>query len=90
MAPRHRDPSRAPRGVETDGVDDRREITLAAMLDDLVEDRERVVARADVVFAGADDRAQGIARDDLLGCELLGRPRALPGTGRADEHDEAR
>ena len=58
--------------------------------DDQVEHLERVAARALVALAGADDRAQPVRGDDLVGVEPLARPVRLAGGGGADEHDEAR
>ena len=55
----------------------------------LVEQRERVGARRDVVLAGADQRAQPVAGDDRVGREVRCRPGGLARRTRPDEHDEA-
>ena len=57
--------------------------------DDELEQLERVLRRALVALAGADDGAQAVRRDDLLGREPLRRPVRLAGAAGADEHDEA-
>ena len=60
------------------------------LVDDEVEDVEGVLARADVALAGADDGAQAVGRDDLVGVEPVGRPVRLARRRRPDEDDEAR
>ena len=89
-----RSATRAPRvaatALEAGRVDDRRQPAPQAPLDDEVEDVEGVLARADVALAGADDGAQAVGRDDLVGVEPVGRPVRLAGRRRAHEDDEAR
>ncbi len=50
------------------------------MLDDLLEDLERVVAGGEVVFGFTDHGAQPIARGDLVGAEVGACPYGLAGT----------
>ena len=85
-----RAPGVAAAALEAGRVDDGRQAAPQAPLDDQVEDVEGVLARADVALAGADDGAQAVGRDDLVGVEPVGRPVRLARRGRADEDDEAR
>ena len=76
--------------VETQRVDDRRQSAAQPAGDDLVEQRERIRGRVEVVTAAADDRAQVVGGHDLGRAVALLRPRRLAGTRRPDEHDEGR
>ena len=62
---RERQPLPAPVRIETERVDDRGQPSLRPPLDDLLEQRERVVARGDVVLACTDDGTQRVTRHDL-------------------------
>ena len=55
----------------------------------LVQHRERVGARRDVVLAGADHRPQPVAGDDGIRREVRCRPGGLARRARPDEHDQA-
>ena len=78
------------RRIEAEGVDDGGEVAPGPVLDDLVEDGEGVVTGRQIILALADDRPQAVARHDLVGGEVLGRPRRFAGAGRAHEHHQAR
>ena len=66
------------------------ELALEPALDDEVEHGERVLARALIVFAEADDGAQAVGRHHLLRTEPLSGPMRLPRSRRADENQQAR
>ena len=76
--------------VETQRVDDRRQSAAQSAGDDLVEQRERIRGRVEVVTAAADDRTQVVGGHDLRRAVALLRPRRLAGARRPDEHDEGR
>ena len=64
------DPCGPPLGLEPERVDHRRQPPPQPLGDDRVEQRERVGAGREVLFAFADDRPQVVARHDLLGREV--------------------
>ena len=78
------------RRVEGQRVDDRREAAAQALLDDGVEQRERVLRRRQVVLALAHQRPQPVAGHHLVGREPSLGPRRLARRRGADQHDEAR
>jgi hypothetical protein len=75
--------------LDVRGIDDREARLPQTPAGDEVQDRERVTRRALVVLVVGDQAAAEVRRDDLGGREVLARERALPGSGRSDEHDEA-
>ena len=77
-------------GVEAERVDHRRQPSLQASGDDLVEHGERVGRRTQIVLGLADDCTQRVAGDDLIGREVRGGPRRLAGGDRPDQDDQAR
>ena len=85
-----RQPRRAAGRVEPERVDDRGQPAPQPVLDDLVEQRERVLARREVLLALTDHRPQPVARHHLVGGEVLGRPRRLARPRRAHQHHQAR
>jgi len=85
-----RAPGRAPLRVEAGRVHHRDQPAPHPLGDDQLEELERVPARAQVVLARADHRAQPIRRDDLLGSEPLVRPLRLARCRRPHQHHEAR
>ena len=69
------DPCGPSLGLESERVDHRRQTPPQPLGDDRVEQRERVGAGREVLFAFAHHRPQVIARHDLLGREVPLRPR---------------
>ena len=90
VLPRERPPAGAALGVHPGRVDDGGQPPRHPSGDDLVEQRERVGARGDVVLARADDAAQRVRRDDGRGREVRRGPRRLPRRGRTRQHHQAR
>ena len=84
-----RAPAGAPLGLQAGRVDHGRQPARQPLGDDELEQLERVLRRALVALAGADDGAQAVGGDDLLGREPLRRPVRLARPAGADEHDEA-
>jgi hypothetical protein len=81
----------APAGrVQAQRVHDRRQAAPGPCGDDLVEQRERVGRRGQVMLAAADDGAKLIGGHDLLRAIPRARPAGLARAGRADEHHERR
>ena len=83
-----RPPGGSALGLQAGRVDHRRQLAPQALVDDQLEQLERVARRALVAFAGPDDGAQAVRRDDLLGREPLRGPLRLARAARTDEHDE--
>jgi hypothetical protein len=83
-------PRAAALGLEAGGVDDGRQPAPQPLGHDQVEDLERVAAGALVALGRADDGAQAVRGDDLVGVEPLRRPLGLARPAGADQHDEAR
>jgi hypothetical protein len=85
-----RAPAGAPLGIQASRIDDGRQPPREPLGDDELEYLEGVPAGALVALTRADDRAQPVRGDDLIGRERVGGPVRLAGRGGADEHDEAR
>ena len=90
VAAREREPPSASLGVEPERVDHRGEPAAEPLDDDALQQVERVVGGRQVVDPVTDERAQRIARHDLAGREVRGRPRRLPRAGGSHEHHQAR
>ena len=89
VALRDLEPRRAPVGIEPGRVHDRGQAAGQPLGHDEVEHLERVAAGPHIALAGADDGAQALGGDDLVGMEELARPVRLARAARPDEHDEA-
>ena len=76
--------------VERERVDDGRQSASQPPGRDLLDERERVGGRGQVVRSIADDGTEVVRRDDLVRRELRCRPRRLARASRADEHHQAR
>ena len=76
--------------IERERVDDRRQSASQPPGRDLLDERERVGGRGEVVRSIADDGTEVVRRDDLVRRELRCRPRRLAHAGRPDEHHQAR
>jgi hypothetical protein len=83
-------PAGAAVGVEPGRVDDGGQPARDPAGDDLLQQRERVGARRDVVLTRPDDGAQAVGGHDLVAGEVRGRPRRLAGPRRPGQHDQAR
>ena len=92
VLPRERPPAGAALGVHPGRVDDGGQPARHPPRDDLVEQRERVGARRDVVLARADDAAQRVRRDDGRRREVSPRPtstsRTRPGPASTTRHGD--
>lgn len=75
--------------VQAERVDHSGETTSYALLDDLLQQREGVLAGGQVVLTGADQGTEPVARDDELRSELRGRPSGLSGRTWADQDHHA-
>ena len=84
-----RAPRRPAPGLQTRGVDHRRQPAREALLHDQVEHLEGVAARPLVAVPAPDGRAERVGRDDLLGREPLRGPVRLARRGGSDQDDEA-
>jgi len=74
--------------IQTQRVDHGGQATPDPGGHDGIQDGKGVAGGIQIALAGADDGTQCIRGDDL-GCrEALPGPGGLPGTGRADEHDQ--
>ena len=90
VAAGEREPPDAPLGVEPERVDHGGEPAPEPLGDDPLQQVERIVGGREVVDPVADERAQGVARHDLAGREVRGRPRRLARARRSHQHHQAR
>ena len=82
-------PHAPPDRIEPERVDDRGQSASSAVADDLLQERERILARGEIFAGLADHSAEAVARHDLLAREVLSGPGRLAGARRSDQHDEA-
>ena len=88
VGPGQHAPLRASGRVQPERVDDGGQAAPDPHPHHLVQQRERVGARGDVVLAGADHRPELVAGDDRVRREMRGRPGGLARRTGPDEHDQ--